>query len=212
MTKKSLSWRYYQAYIGPGLWNGPDAILRIRESPTFRSNVLAPPSTVLTDIANGKLADVVWVTPTSHASDHAYANDGSGPSWVAAVVNAIGQSQYWNDTAIFVTWDDWGGWFDHVPPPVYNSYELGFRVPLVVVSPYAKAHYVSHVQHEFASISQSAGGDVRVELDAHDGCARRRSCGLLRFFAAPEKIQTNSRTLLGTAFLEAADFDAKSGR
>jgi phospholipase C len=152
LEKKSLSWRYYQAYIGPGLWNAPDAILRIRKSRAFRTNVVAPPSTILTDVANGKLADVVWVTPTAVASDHAYGTNGSGPSWVAAVVNAIGQSRFWNDTAIFVTWDDWGGWFDHVAPPLYNSYELGFRVPLVVVSPYAKTHYVSHVQHEFGSI------------------------------------------------------------
>jgi phospholipase C len=68
------------------------------------------------------------------------------------VVNAIGQSQYWNSTVIFVTWDDWGGWYDHVKPAQYNSYELGLRVPLIVISPYAKTHYVSHVQHEFGSI------------------------------------------------------------
>ena len=71
---------------------------------------------------------------------------------MAAVVNAIGKSAYWNDTAIFVTWDDWGGWYDHVTPPIYNAYELGFRVPLIVISPYAKNHYVSHPQHEFGSI------------------------------------------------------------
>jgi phospholipase C len=68
------------------------------------------------------------------------------------VVNAIGNSQYWNDTAIFITLDDWGGWYDHVKPPQYNAYELGFRVPLIVVSPYARPGYVSHVQHEFGSI------------------------------------------------------------
>ena len=67
-------------------------------------------------------------------------------------MNAIGNSSYWSNTAIFVTWDDWGGWYDHVLPPAYNSYELGFRVPLIVISPYARAGYVSHVQHEFGSI------------------------------------------------------------
>lgn len=149
---KSLSWRYYQALSGPGIWNGPDAILRIRESPTYSTNVVTPPSRVLTDVAQGHLADVVWVTPTAQASDHGRVTDGSGPSWVADVVNAIGQSSYWNDTAIFVTWDDWGGWFDHVAPHLYNSYELSFRVPLIVISPYAKNGYVSHKQHEFGSI------------------------------------------------------------
>ena len=53
---------------------------------------------------------------------------------------------------IFVTWDDWGGWYDHVKPQIFNSYELGFRVPLIVISPYAKPGYVSHTQHEFGSI------------------------------------------------------------
>jgi phospholipase C len=148
----SLSWRYYQSQSGSGLWNGPDAILKIRENPSYDSRVITPPSQVLADIAKGRLASVVWVTPTGLDSDHALSNNGSGPSWVAAVVNAIGESSYWDRTAIFVTWDDWGGWYDHVKPHVYNSYELGFRVPLIVISPYAKNHYVSHVQHEFGSI------------------------------------------------------------
>lgn len=156
LAAKSLSWRYYQAYIGPGIWNGPDAILRVRENARAYANVVAPPTAILTDIAAGNLANVVWVTPTSLASDHAGATDGSGPSWVASVVNAIGETQYWNSTAIFVTWDDWGGWYDHVVPPQYNSYELSFRVPLVVISPYAKNHYVSHKQHEFASVLKFA--------------------------------------------------------
>jgi phospholipase C len=152
LDRSSLSWRYYQASTGSGIWNAPDAILHIRESSGFSSEVATPPSQVLTDIGNGQLADVVWVTPTGLSSDHALATNGSGPSWVAAVVNAIGESKYWSNTAIFVTWDDWGGWYDHVSPPVYNSYELGFRVPLIVISPYAKSHYISHVQHEFGSI------------------------------------------------------------
>jgi len=152
LDRKSVSWRYYLAHLGSGLWNGPDAILHIRNSSGYATHVIAPPSAVLTDIAHGDLADVVWVTPTAKASDHAGSTNGTGPSWVASVVNAIGSSAYWSDTAIFVTWDDWGGWYDHVPPPHYNSYELGFRVPLIVISPYAKPHYISHVQHEFGSI------------------------------------------------------------
>ena len=61
-------------------------------------------------------------------------------------------SPYWSNTAIFITWDDWGGWYDHVAPTIINSYEYGFRVPLVVVSPYAKPAYISHVTHDFGSI------------------------------------------------------------
>ncbi len=68
-------------------------------------------------------------------------NDGSGPSWVASIV-----------TVILVTWDDWGGWYDYVAPNIHNSYEYGFRVPLIVISPYAKTGYASHVTHDFGSL------------------------------------------------------------
>jgi phospholipase C len=149
---KGLTWRYYQSHLGAGLWNGPDAIKHIRDGSGFSSEVVAPPSKVLGDIANGALANVVWVTPTAKASDHAGITDGTGPAWVASVVNAVGKSQYWDSTVIFVTWDDWGGWYDHVTPQQYNSFELGFRVPLIAIGPYAKRGYVSHKQHEFGSI------------------------------------------------------------
>ncbi|HEY6327593.1 MAG TPA: alkaline phosphatase family protein [Candidatus Cybelea sp.] len=147
-----LTWHYYQHHLAPSLWNGPDAIAQIRRSPQYFQDVIAPETQVLTDIANGSLSNVVWVTPSAKASDHSALTDGSGPSWVASVVNAIGKSKYWSSTAIFVTWDDWGGWYDHVTPPQLNSYELGFRVPMIVISPYARVGYVSKKRHEFGSI------------------------------------------------------------
>jgi phospholipase C len=152
ITDKGLTWRYYEWRTGAGLWNAPDAIKHLQEGSQFSNEVVAPPSKVLTDIASGLLATVVWVTPTAKASDHARITNGTGPSWVASVVNAIGKSNYWDNTVVFLTWDDWGGWADHVPPVVYNSYELGFRVPAVVISAYTPKGYVSHRQHEFASI------------------------------------------------------------
>jgi phospholipase C len=148
-----VTWKYYQDEPGAGLWHGVDPIYSIwSDQREMAANVISPPTQVLTDIENGNLANVVWVTPMPWYSDHPDSNDGDGPSWVAAIVNAIGASSYWQNTAIFITWDDWGGFYDHVTPTIYNSYELGFRVPLVVVSPYAKPGYVSHVQHEFGSI------------------------------------------------------------
>jgi len=147
-----LTWRYYQETYSPNIWGGPAAIEHLARSGNYPQDVRVPSPSVLSDIASGNLASVVWVTPDRAASDHAGVTDGSGPSWVASIVNAIGRSRYWDNTAIFVTWDDWGGWYDHVKPPLYNSYELGFRVPLLVIAPYAKRGYVSHAQHEFASI------------------------------------------------------------
>ncbi len=147
-----IAWRYYSFSSQPSIWNAPNAVKPVWDSRFYKKNDVAPPSRILHDVAKGDLASVTWVTPTRGESDHPGGNKGLGPSWVAAVVNAIGESQFWNDTAIFITWDDWGGFYDHVAPHVYNSYELGFRVPLIVVSPYAKQGYVSHVPHEFGSI------------------------------------------------------------
>jgi phospholipase C len=144
-----ISWRYYQCGTGAGLWHAFDAIQHLKGS----DNVIARPEQILTDIASHSLASISWVTPDAKHSDHSGFRSRSGPSWVAAVVNAIGQSNtYWNSTAIVVTWDDWGGWFDHANPVRRNNYELSFRVPLLVISPYAKKGYVSHVPHEFGSI------------------------------------------------------------
>jgi phospholipase C len=147
----NVSWRYYT----PGtssIWTAPNSINHVRFGADW-SKVIIPETNVLTDIANHQLAGVSWVIPDSAASDHPGDNNGSGPSWVASVVNAIGQSDYWGSTAIFIVWDDWGGLYDHAAPPaIYNSYELGMRVPLIVVSPYARPKYVSKVTHEFGSI------------------------------------------------------------
>ncbi|HEY5426964.1 MAG TPA: alkaline phosphatase family protein [Candidatus Tumulicola sp.] len=146
-----VSWRYYQMELGTGLWHPFDAIRHIRYGPDY-ANVVFPSDTVLSDVAHGNLANVSWVTPDGINSDHAGSGGNGGPAWVASIVNAVGASQYWDDCAIFIVWDDWGGWYDHVKPPSYNSYELGFRVPLIVVSPYAKRGFVSHRQLEFGSI------------------------------------------------------------
>ena len=151
LDARGVTWRYYQYKSGPGLWNAPDAIRHVRYGPDF-AYVVNTSSQVINDINANNLAGVTWVTPTATQSDHAYLTDGSGPAWVASVVNAVGNSPYWANTAIFVTWDDWGGWYDHVLPQQFNYYELGFRVPLIAISPYAKSGYVSHVQHEFGSL------------------------------------------------------------
>jgi phospholipase C len=161
LDANQMSWKYYAPLAG-SIWTAPNSIKHMCVpnaagtqciGTDWTNNVVLKSAQVLTDIGNGQLATVTWVIPTGQASDHPGLTDGSGPSWVASVVNAIGNSQFWSNTAIIITWDDWGGWFDHVPPPsIYNSYEYGFRVPLIVVSPYAKPKYISHVRHDFGSI------------------------------------------------------------
>ncbi len=154
-----ITWRYY---VQPPPNSGSnlsafEAISQIINGPDW-SNVVHPDTKVLDDIASGNLQQVSWVMPSGSKSDHGGRDSGSGgPAWVASIVNAIGQSKYWHSTAIIVLWDEWGGWYDHVHPPQYpdpvtHAREgLGFRVPLIIVSPYAKAGYISHQQHEIAS-------------------------------------------------------------
>jgi phospholipase C len=165
-------WMYYAAGSG-SIWNAPNAIEHICVPSggkcTGWGTHVDPtnPSQVLTDIGNCVLGGLTWVTPTAVNSDHASANDGGGPSWVASVVNAIGSSKctdqvnngtltFWQDTAILITWDDWGGWYDHEPPTflagIQGDYQYGFRVPMIVVSAYTKAHYVDNSRYDFGSI------------------------------------------------------------
>ena len=155
LDAKGISWRYYAAAKTPDkngdgyIWSAYDAIKHIRFGTEWSTNVISPPPTVLTDIQNGMLAQVTWITPSTDYSDHAGAGaTAMGPDWVASITNTIGASQYWDSTAIFITWDDWGGWYDHVPSPLVDNMGLGFRVPLIVVSPYANHGYISHTIHE----------------------------------------------------------------
>jgi len=171
---KHISWRWYKQPDPPAIdeegrdrpdynqydsfWlDAFDAIKPIRYGPDYK-NVVTPDTRVLTDIANASLAQVSWVMPHGGASDHPGSGSGNcGPAWITAIVNAIGKSSYWDSTAIIITWDEWGGWFDHVVPPlesdpVTGAYEgLGYRTPLIIISPYAKTHYVSKAVHETAS-------------------------------------------------------------
>ncbi len=162
LDAKGITWKYYApgitsnsngiAVYGSGfIWSAFQAIRHIRFGPDWTANVISPNTQVLTDIANGQLAQVTWITPAGSYSDHAGAGlTSEGPDWVASITNAIGASEFWDSTAIFVSWDDWGGWYDHVNPPQVDNMGLGFRVPLIVISPYARAGYISHTPHEFS--------------------------------------------------------------
>lgn len=161
--ESGVTWRYY----APGLdslgsiWSAYDAVRHIRFGPLW-GNVVSPETRVLQDAKIGNLPSITWVVPSAQNSDHPFprldtehdvgVSGQYGPQWVASIVNAIGEGPLWNSTAIVVVWDDWGGWYDHVAPPQLDRMGLGFRVPMIVISPWAKRHYVSHVQHEFGSI------------------------------------------------------------
>lgn len=154
-----VSWAYYAPAIGgrSAIWSAFDAIWPVRYGEDWYRNVKSPETRIFNDIATHKLPAVAWVVPSLLNSDHAGSLSATGPDWVGSIVNALGESRYWKTTAIVVMWDEWGGWFDHVRPPQYpdprtHAFEgLGFRVPALVISPYAKAGYISHKRHEVAS-------------------------------------------------------------
>jgi phospholipase C len=93
---------------------------------------------------NGTLPAVSWVTPSGEMSEHPPAPVSYGQSYVTSLVNAVMHGPDWDSTAIFLTWDDWGGFYDHVPPPSVDENGYGLRVPGIVISPYAKRGYIDH--------------------------------------------------------------------
>jgi len=154
LDAKGVSWKYYAPSVnvfGGNIWSEFDAIANVRRGADWSRNVISPQTRAIYDTRNGVLPSVSWVIPDASDSDHPGFGE-TGPSWVAAVVNTIGRSRYWKSTAIVVLWDDWGGWYDDLRPPQLDYRGLGIRVPCIVISPYAKAHYVSHTRYEFGSV------------------------------------------------------------
>ncbi len=111
-----------------------------------------PVDRVFDDIRGGKLPPVTWITPRFELSEHPEYNFCHGENWSTKVIDAIMQSPMWKDTAIFLTWDDYGGFYDHVPPPQVDDFGFGIRVPMLLISPYAVEGKVSHELGEFSSV------------------------------------------------------------
>jgi phospholipase C len=166
----NIPWKYYtqpviQYVDNAGIWNAFDAIEAVRHSHEWGKRVTKSDLEIFNDIKRKRLPDVSWVTPDAVNSDHPQELQGGkdvdyGPSWVASIVNAVGTSSYWKSSAIVILWDDWGGFYDHESPAFFDDQGgLGFRVPLLVVSPYAKAGYISHTQYETASIVKFVEGN-----------------------------------------------------
>jgi len=121
-----------------------------------RQYLINPETRILDDIAAGDLQPVSFVSPAWCTSDHPRRSGYDplgGPLWVAKITNAIGKSAYWSDTLILITWDDWGGLYDHVAPAIINADSYGFRVPLIIVSAYPLGPgVVDHTARSQASI------------------------------------------------------------
>lgn len=146
-SANSVSWRYYSSSAD---FDAPSVISDLQNSP----DDIHSSTQFLSDVQSGNLADISWVTPAFISSDHPPTPLQGGQNWVEQQVSAIMNSSYWANTAIFLSWDDWGGFYDHVAPQALDGLGLGPRTPLIVISPYARQGYISHKLGEFTSFDK----------------------------------------------------------
>ena len=152
-SNPAITWKYYSPGEGQAgyEWNAYDTINHIRYGPDWSVNIV-PETQFVSDALNGNMASVNWVVTPDSTSDHPPASVCAGENDSVAKINAIMQGPQWGSTAIFVFWDDFGGYYDHEPPPQIYTYGLGPRVPLVIISPYAKPANVSSTVYSAASL------------------------------------------------------------
>jgi phospholipase C len=236
LDTKQISWKYYAPSAG-SIWTAPNSIQNICvpefASPTtlkctgrkWNANVDVKKrgTDILRDITNCNLSSVSWVIPDGNWSDHAGGTKNYGPSWVAAIINALGQNPtcpagttdagqtFWDNTAIVLTWDDWGGWSDNQPPPVLpglpcsssncpGDYQYGFRVPLIVVSAYTPKGYIDNETHDFGSILRMIEGIYGITEGALGFSDARASNDLSNFFTGPFRAYTPVPALVDAGF------------
>jgi phospholipase C len=168
-----VSWRYYiqkgqqadcsngtstvcplqhQGPHTPGIWNPLPRFDTVHQDHQVRN--ITDVSHFYADAKAGKLPAVSWVMPSQRDSDHPPARISDSQAWVTSLVNAVMKSKDWKSTAIFLSWDDWGGFYDHVRPPTIDLNGYGFRVPAIVISPYARRGYIDHQQLSFDAIAK----------------------------------------------------------
>ena len=152
LTAAGLDWASYAAEPAqPGyIWSAYTSIEQIFHSDEFARHVRSV-DRLIDDIKGPGLPAVTWITPRFELSDHPPWNSKFAHNWVTEIVNAIMTSDMWEQTAIFITWDEWGGFYDHVPPPQLDEVGLGMRVPMLVISPYARKGYVDDALGEFST-------------------------------------------------------------
>ena len=191
LNKRGISWRFYedaQAWMNPIL-----AIKHLRYSKYWGPNVV-PPDRFVQDVKRGRLPAVSWLHPPPAYKEHP--GGGSvcyGENWTVEQLNALMRSKYWKSTAVFLTWDDFGGLYDHVPPPHYDIMGLGPRAPLLIISPWAKEGYVDHTTYEFSSVLKF----IEADFDLPSMTARdKRASNMYNAFDFANKPDFKARKLV----------------
>lgn len=152
LNEVGVDWAYYSASPGQTgyFWNAYNGISSVFHSDLWEQH-MRPVDRIVRDIDAGSLPAVSWVTPRFELSDHPPESSGHAHNWVSRIVNAVMRSPMWEHTAIFLTWDEWGGFYDHVLPPVVDDVGLGVRVPMLTISPYTQRGVIDTEVGEFSS-------------------------------------------------------------
>lgn len=160
LDSRHISWKYYAPGIDQSgyIWSSYDAIKHIRFGPDWPTHVVDY-SKFAGDASAGNLPSVSWLVEPGRYSDHPPSSICAGENWTVQQINAImSNPAEWASTAIILTWDDFGGFYDHVPPPVGPNSQImyGFRVPAIIISPYSRPHTIDHTMYSFTSILKFA--------------------------------------------------------
>jgi phospholipase C len=162
LYKRAVSWRYYlaqgtepdcsngqmtctpqpQVVNTPEIWNPLPDFQTVHQDGQLGN--IQPDTQLFADAKAGSLPAVSWVVPSGDNSEHPPATVSAGHGHVTRIINAIMSGPDWSSTAIFLAWDDWGGFYDHMAPPIVDGHGYGMRVPGLVISPYARRGYVDH--------------------------------------------------------------------
>jgi len=172
LTEANMPWVWYDGKVNPitpDIWDVLPVFSYFQNHPALLREHVKNTRSFAQDIQSGSLPAVswiipgAWVPPTYPAackgqapSEHPPARSDCGMDYVSYLVNQVMQSKYWQSTAIVITWDDYGGFYDHVVPPQVDAYGEGFRVPTLVISPWAKHHYIDNTMYEFGSMLRFA--------------------------------------------------------
>ena len=164
LEARGLSWKYYAPGQGQSgyIWSALDAIRHIRLTSLWTQHVV-PTEEFATDALNGNLPTVSWLVTKSGTSEHPPASVCLGENWTVQQLNAVMKGRDWESTVVFLTWDDFGGFYDHVPPPVVDNFGFGPRVPFLIISPWVKSGHITHTPLEFSSVLKFI--EERFDLD-----------------------------------------------
>lgn len=183
-----VSWRYYAAQPGTFgyVWASFDSIKHVRYGPLWKQSDV-PYSHFVSDVAKGRLPNITWLTSDLDQSGHPPSSICKSENWDVSQINAVMHSKYWKSTAIVLTWDDFGGFYDHVPPPVLNNIALGPRVPTIIISPYARYRYVDHRIYDFNSVVKFIEDVFHLPRLTHDDAAAQSIVPAFNFSETPKK-------------------------